>query len=562
MLVLIATLGAAGNAAWAGPADGRSPGRGDSRARGSGRYISAQAYHHAMRAELALSAGQPERAIEELKLARVYDQESLYLTLRLGSALLEARRLDRAERLVGEAKKLAPGAPEALRFEAQVALARGATQVAESTLKRVVDRHPGDLEAVTLYADLLLRQRRLPEAAKVLKRAAERAPQAVEPLLGLARVELERHAFAAAAVALERAASRDDRRGDVIAALAEVYHRLDRDEEAAERLRAVIEVSPQDERALLAAARAELWVGQEERAARWLARLERQGDQGTGARRSGLLYAQEGRYERAVPLLVRALAAQPGDTEVRFELVRSQRALGALAEALGSLELISSDDPRHLEARAEAAAILLEQGRAERAELALQPALAAAPADPRLLATWLAVRHARGRGAEALTQLTTTARADPIVQLAEARTFWALGQLEEAAQRLLAAGTAEALVALSELELQRGRGEPAVEALRRAEKRWPASALAKAALATHLAQQGEALVDAERLASEALALDPGSPTALAARGVVAVKRGELEAAARYWERARRLAPRDPRIAGLGRAVREGGRVGK
>lgn len=560
--MLLLAAGAEGNAAFAGPADGRSPGRGDSRARGGGRYISAQAYHHAMRAELALSAGQPERAIEELKLARVYDQESLYLTLRLGAALLSARRLDRAERLVGEAKKLAPSAPEALRFEAQVALARGANQVAESTLKRVVDRHPGDLEAVTLYADLLLGQRRLPEAAKVLRRAAERAPQAVEPLLGLAKVELERNAFAAAALALERAAGRDERRGDVIAALAEVYHRLDRDEEAVDRLRAVIEVSPQDERALLAAARAELWVGQDERAARWLARLERQGDRGAGARRAGMLYAQEGRYERAVPLLVRALSAQPSDTEVRFELVRSYRALGTLPEALAALELISADDPRHLEARAEAAAILMEQGRAERAELALQPALAVAPADPRLIATWLAVRQARGRGAEALTQVPTAARADPLVLLAEGRTCWALGQLEEAATRLSAAGTAEALVALSELELQRGRGDLAVESLRRAEKRWPASALAKASLATHLAHKGEALTDAERLSAEALALDPASPTALAARGVVAVKRGEREAADRYWERARRLAPRDPRIAGLGRAVSEGGPVGK
>lgn len=548
---LVVVVVAAGNAALAGPADGRGPSRGEGRRGGAGRYVSAQAYHHAMRAELALAAGHPAQAVEELKLARVYDQDSLYLLLRLGGVLLTVGSPDRAERLAGEARRLAPGRPEVLRFEAKVALARGATQVAEATLKRVVDKSPGDVEAVTLYAELLCKSGREAEAIRVLKRAAERAPQAVEPLLALAAIEQGRGAYAAAAMALERAAARDPRRGDVAAALAATYHHLDRDRDAAARLREVIEEAPQDGRALWAAAEAELWIDEDERAARWLARLERQLDPVEWSARAGGLYAKTGRYSQAAPLLAKALAARPGDGELRLRLAEAQRAAGALAEALATLERTPGDDPQRTRARILSVSILLEQQRAERAELALQPILATAPEDAALLATQLAIRQAQGHGPEAIDQLPARAREVPEVQAAVAAILVAAGQAEAAATRLAGTPAPQTALALAELERSRGREDVALELLRKSERRWPQVAAIKAALATILAERSESLGEASRLAAEALALEPDSPTVLLCLGVVAVKRGESEAAGRYWERARRLAPRDPRFMRLG-----------
>jgi tetratricopeptide (TPR) repeat protein len=95
----------------------------------------------------------------------------------------------------------------------------------------------------------------------------------------------------------------------------------------------------------------------------------------------GLIYAQSGRSQQAVPLLETAAAANPDDPAASVALANIQRELGRPAQARAAYESVLAIDPTHLNARYNLATLAHEQGDLPSAQAHYKLMLQAVPND-------------------------------------------------------------------------------------------------------------------------------------------------------------------------------------
>ncbi|MCK6551859.1 tetratricopeptide repeat protein, partial [Myxococcota bacterium] len=131
------------------PAAPSRPGPAKSRARTieGHRYVGSQAYHHALRAELARARGELAIAAQELQLALVYDEASPHLNAELADVSLGIGAVAKAERASGRALELEPGRAAHWVLRAKVLEATGDRAGAERALRRAIELAPADVEA-------------------------------------------------------------------------------------------------------------------------------------------------------------------------------------------------------------------------------------------------------------------------------------------------------------------------------------------------------------------------------------------------------------------------------
>lgn len=166
--------------------DGRARGRASER-----RYISAHAYYHAMRADLARSSGDLEVARQSLRLALVYDPASVDLHLQLARVLVDLGEGE-PERLVQRAIQLAPSRAAGWAAKGDLLVRRGRRRGAERAYLRAVRIEPASPEgrhAAAALAASYQRNGRPELARRTLKRLAELG--APEDALLLATHDLE-----------------------------------------------------------------------------------------------------------------------------------------------------------------------------------------------------------------------------------------------------------------------------------------------------------------------------------------------------------------------------------
>lgn len=539
--VLLAAAGAWAPAAAARPAP-------------SGRYISAQAYYHAMRAELAAAQGEPEKVSDELSLALVYDAESAYLTRRLARAQLDLGRVAKARRHADRAIMLGRNDPEAWRVSAAVALAEGQEKRAVRELRRAVRVDPSALDAWLDLARVYRAARRDKAALDVLATAAARVPQSAEPLAWAAEIQEANHRLEAARQLYERARRRERRRVDLVERLTAIDQRLLEPERAAERWRAFVREAPDDPRGFLGAARAELILGEDAAATAFLQRAEAamKGDRADTV--VGYLLFEQGRYAGALERLERARA--PGTSpKIDFAVGLARYHVGDDARALADLEQISGD--LYGEARHRIVQLHMRMGRLDRAELAARAALAQRDEDPEFVALLALVLGRRGHADDALELVQAARLAHPAAFPLIEREAWLRFRnvssddaiaFAEAQAKAPGIDVRRVTFLLAELAAEAGQEATVKRAMRRLLSADDRDVEALVFLANDLASRGEALPEAQRHAKEALAQDPHRALSLDAYGWILFKRKKPERALPFLARAQRLRPRDPRIA--------------
>lgn len=172
------------------------------------RYVSAQAYFQAIRAELLLARGEADAAAEALALALVYDPESYHLHVELARLALALGRGARVDRLLEQAIRLGPRRAPAWRLRGDAARAEGRPIDAARAYTRALTVEPDSrdgLEAAVALARVEVERGRDARAREILGRAAELG---VAPALALIELETARGDLVAAARAAERAIAR------------------------------------------------------------------------------------------------------------------------------------------------------------------------------------------------------------------------------------------------------------------------------------------------------------------------------------------------------------------
>ena len=424
-------------------ASGPAAARGDPGERSAPRVLrsdsrSPRAYEHWLRAHLARQAGDQTRTLDELRLARLYDEASQPVQ----AALLETRLRSgpREPPRWALARSFPPEHPGSFRALAAAARRSGDRALAARASRQAAATGSAQWSDWRLWAKDLQSLERDVAAVRVLREAVELFAESPEPARALAGLHVGRRRFRAARRAFEWAAQRARDPWLDVAALASLDHRLNEERLAAERIEAALAAWPSRRELWVPAVRAPLWLGTESLA---LARAERSVRLGTlSAQEAILILAVDGgtvegspwldaayrHHERLLPAPIRAhkavleqrprdawrrLRAQPGAegaAHYRAELCApSGRRLFVFEHSVG---------PRP-ERAWRSARNRLEKGRAGSSDRArLERWRQLHPDDPRVLASLGRWHHLRGGPARGIGDLERAVRLAPHWSLA------------------------------------------------------------------------------------------------------------------------------------------------
>jgi Flp pilus assembly protein TadD len=582
LLLALAVAGGAGGQASRVRADPEAI-REAQRKEAAPRAASPRAIAHYLEARRLLADEEFDRAADAFRQAVVHDDASPELRLALAQALALAGRADAAAAEAKRAVALAHG--EAIAADAHLLLGRlhadrGDLDAAILAVRQAVKLAAADAdgrgdapdpEPWHVLAELYAGSGDEAAAARALEDLAVRVPDAAGGFRELGRLLLERGELAPAEKRLRRAIEAD--RGDVEALrlLADVHERQRREGAAREDLLAVLALAPDDAPAPLALGRLALHDDDVAGARRWFERYLAAADDRVEARaRLAFEWLDAMRPEEAL-----AVVRDGGGDDARLRFaeglaLQGLRRWDESAIVLGAVRTTAGDLYRS--ARVSMAYALSRAGRHVEAERALAPALAARPAEARLLTMHALVLDRAGRVDEAVAVLRK-ALAD------RERAGGGAAELHEAlAETLARAGRAgEALPALRRAVAaaprdetlsyalgvaydRAGQGEAAIAQMRALLAMNPAHPDALNFLAYQLAERGVRLEEAETLARRALELRPRSGYILDSLGWIHYRRGEFRRAVEVLERADALVgPEATILEHLGDAYRAAAR---
>jgi len=482
----------------------------------------AQATYHLMLGELALERGYREEALREMLLAAEYGTD-----------------------------------PEIASRATELAMSAGDVEAAERAARRWQYLDPGNFTAQRYLLRLLLDQGRVQEALPYLERVRAEfiESDSPQPDLNVLSILLEGRDMAAAARALESLAGSPPMLADTAYALSTLHMAAGNLDRALDFARLAREADPQWTAATMLMARIMMARGDIDNglavAAAAMANSEDPGERlGYGA-----LLAGAGRYDEARAVLGPVLQEYPGLPAVLRTLgfVEFQDRQWEAATEYFSRLLATGQD--YEEANFYLASIALEQGQSEEALVRFREV---GPGDYFVLAQ-LGIRDAflqQGFVDSAILHLQDVGRWQPEYSVpmisAEAELLADLARFDDA----LAAYDRGLEKHPGELDLRLGRAfvmdragdlKGSIKALRKIVREMPDSALALNALGYTLADRTTSYREAYKLISKAYELEPGSAAILDSMGWVEYRRGNLDRALTFLQRAQRLA-RDPEIA--------------
>ncbi len=552
-------------------------------------FASARAIGHYLEARRATRTGDVGHAIEQLRLAVTYDDESAELRVSLAELLAESGKLDAAEAEARRAAELAT-VDSATASDAQVLLGRialahhfrepalqafRASVRIEKALAAAGDRP--DPTPWRLLAGMGVEVGDEEGAVRVLEDLASVIPDDGGGFRELGRSYLDRHEPGRAERHLRRARQLDRRDPETLRLLARAHEALRRDADAKDDLVAVLRLDPDDEGALLALGRMAVRQADVAGAREWFHRYVRGSPDGAAAQVRVVFQWLETRHgEEALEAARQGIADCGPDPRLRFAAGLALEELRRWPEAAQALTGIGPDDGEvFVSSRVALAEALSRAGRHSEAEHALDAPLASQPRDARLLTMRAAVLDRAGRAADSVALLRKAVvdreRAGIDTDLSELRIALAdslarTGRNDDAVAVLEAAVAAsprdeELLFALGAAYDRAGRTQVAVAQMRALLVVNPEHAEALNFVGYAYAEQGVRLEDAERLVRRALDLKPRSGHILDSLGWVLFRRGDARKAVEVLEQAEALAGPDATILEhLGDALRASARL--
>jgi tetratricopeptide (TPR) repeat protein len=355
-----------------------------------------------------------------------------------------------------------------------------------------------------------------------------------------------------AIASLKQALNLEPASAEIRAELAGLYARQDRPAEAVEMAEAALAKEPANREAnriigsvfaALAEQRQALKPGDDPatyvpRAIGALERARQEGGSDLGLELTlGRLYLQSKAYDRAIPLLRRVVAQQPGYSEVAILLATAEEGANRTADAIATLRASLDENPKSLRGWVMLGELSEKQNEWQTAADAYARAQ---DLNPRLdLSTRRAGALLNAGNAAAARDLlkasASGAKVGPVVLYLYATALRQTGDLagaEEMARRLRAAAPDDprGMYVLAQVLEAKKDFDGAERALRDILQRDPADATALNYLGYMLAERGQRLDEAVDLVQRALKIEPGNPSFLDSLGWAYFQQGKLDLA--------------------------------
>ncbi len=537
------------------------------------RYASARAYLHYLEARLAEHDGRLAAALEALKLATVYDDESAELRVALGRVLGRLHELDKAELEARRAITLEPRSAPAHLLLGQLLAAEKRPAEAIAALEKTLEIAPSDREAHLLLVRLHLVGRDVAKAEKAASRMGRAHPNDGEPLRIVARAAFDAGEEATGERLLRRAAEIDPWDFPTRLELAGRAEKAGKLPQAEADYEAVLRRDPEQPEALIGAARLALQRADTASARAYLSQLLGSAGPDRDARlRAALGWLAEKHPEEALALLREAASIDARDKRIPYYrglvLEEQRRWLDAAAAYDEVPAELTELRPRAL---ARAGFTLSKGGRHDEAVRRLQAAFAAgegrreAVEDVAGFVPDVFRRARRSAEGVALIEAAKLEKTRPEVATALARALTDAGRPADAIglyERALAIAPLDPrlVFGLATVLEQQGEVDRAIELARRMLAVDPEDPSALNFVGYVLAEHDRSLPEARRLVERALELRPDEAAFLDSLGWILVKQGDPTGGHALLVRAAAKLPDDAEVLEhLGEALRRLGR---
>ncbi len=554
-------------------------------------YASSKAFGHYLRSRLAAASGDVPRALEELRLALVFDETSPQLHVALGELLARAGQLDPAEMQARRALELEPRGPtsaDAHLLLGKVQIAQGKRDPAIQQLRAAIAAQlaskpvdPGDPqlnpEPWRLLGRVYLETGDEPGAARTFEDLSKHLPSEGSGFGDMGRVYFEKHDYARARTYLKKEVDRDRLDADSLRRLAEADEGLKRYDDARKDYEALVRLDDEDVDALLALGRLAIQRGDLTGARKQFADLVRAAPDESAARVSvALAWIEAKKNSEAISVVDEGLRTG-GDGRLYFVKGLVEQDERRFSDAAASFGKVRPEDGELYEsARADMALSLSQLGRHAEAERALAAPLKAQPNNLKFVTTLAIIRERDGKVNEAIELLRRTLgdgertglAAEKMAELTDAlaNSLERAGKTKEAIALLGKALEARPrdevlLYALGGAYEKSGDSEAAVGQMKALLTLDPDNADALNFLGYTYAERGVKLDEAEKLVSKAVELKPENGYFLDSLGWVFFKKGDFGKAISLLEKANALSgPEATILEHLGDAYRSAQRL--
>jgi tetratricopeptide (TPR) repeat protein len=519
-----------------------------------GRYASAAAYAHFLRARLYHHGGQHRRALDELRLALATDEGSPWLLTRIGEEYARLGELGRAERALQAALQSDGAHAPAHLMLARVLAETHRLAQARTHVRRAIRLSPQEEDGYLLWAQVELEAGRPDAALGAVDALAKAVPRASRGLRILGTALSDRGDHPRAEQALRRAVDANPADQEAWIALAQLLERSARPAEAETALGSALLRDPDNIDVLLAAGRLALQQGAPHRTRAYFDRLLSLTDEPEKVVKVAFAYLASGRLQEATEVLDQVRHRPFAEPRLAFyaALIHEKlRRYGPAAEAYGA---VPEGTELYEEARLRQAIALSLAGDHARALSSFRRAVARNPGQ-------LPVYPAYAR---ALERTGAYASAEAVLRGALERGFHhdlydalarnlqrqgkdgqALSLLEAVAHERPADG--RLMFILGAAYERSGEVDKCLAKMRAVLAVDPENAAALNFIGYTLADAGRDYDEAERLLVRALELRPETGAFLDSLGWVYFRRGDYRRAVDLLERAQALEPDEPVI---------------
>lgn len=519
------------------------------------RFVSSRAYSHFVRALLASHRGDERAAVEDLRLAVVFDPDCAYLRVVFAEHLERAGLADKALAELLALARDAPGyAPGHLALGVLWARRQRPAR-AIAALERAAKLDAKEPRAWLHLAEVRLSTGEEAKAAEAIEALSRELPDEPIGYKALGRWYAERRESAAALRYLELAFRRDPGDPETLGLLAALAERQGRKAEAVGWYEKAVARSPEDPELLIGLGTLLLERGELEAARVWFNQLLALGNGESNLyARVAFAYLKAQQLDEAAELFGAAHALAPEDPTLAFFLGRALEEQERWAEAVRAFSAVDEQSELGLQAVLHRARCLSRAGRSAEATALAREAFAADPDCADCLVALAEAHRDGGELARAISLLEGAAEVSPARILgALASLYLEAGRAEEA-EAVLSRGLerfpeSEALrFGLAAAFEKRGELEAALGQMRALLAQDPDHAEALNFIGYALAERGRDLDEAEALVRRALELSPGNGAFLDSLGWVLFKKGDFARAVEHLETARALLPREPEVA--------------
>jgi tetratricopeptide (TPR) repeat protein len=295
----------------------------------------ALADRHQRRAQEALRLQRYSRALAELRQALRFRPGSAELHLLAGRTSRQAGDLPAAREQLEKCRELQGGVSEDLQLEEYLLRAQNGEvdRVRPFLLPYLVEEGPRTPQVLEALARAYMSSYRTALAWGFLARWLELEPSNVEALFRRGLWHAQRQNLKDAQADYRRAVEIDPERTDARLSLADIFKVEKKFEDAAAQYRAVLGYDPQEAEARLGLAGCSLEMGRTAEARQELEALPQDKREGTEACWvRGMVEMQEGRPEKAEPLLRKAFDGEPQQQQAGYQLLLCLKRLHRDAE--------------------------------------------------------------------------------------------------------------------------------------------------------------------------------------------------------------------------------------